>query len=862
MGPVPEEGVSRLVTQQISERRDYYVRYGLAFMIEHGFMQSPKGQMTYRANLEQIRDAILSSLYIGVIESLLRCKTNSQFFITNYGRTVTALSARRRIELECEAWGEIQKTDHGWEMLNSRAQRALKLQGVTPDAWVVDDGVKKYIACRRENWAYFLHGAEGEKLRQQNQALGNPQMLDVAANTLIFETKQFQLPNEDDPVNITSRRRTIGEYAVSFPHLDYSSCGKYNSSMRDIMMYDEDRDGFTKISIGDGIAACQRFDPDSGDLDSYGFTPDTDTNIDGSDGTDMFFTPEHPHGVDYFAEMHKEHMPDGAINDWVHSVVQQFDEKTRSDLVSDLETMYALVDKLEGAPTQMTDEYEKYFTYLRECYTNASTAATPTNLDAKTGIPKLGPLLTIEGVTSAIVPYGYASYAGICAMAEMSPDNLILAADAKRAKKAIDTIRQKMDGVCYGNLFTQESSIPFYVKDKCTAAGVFSNVLHKRLPPLVIQGGLFDISSEEVTASERKAFCNQLSAKLILSKFDTGMDDQAMDKATKLSKKVAERVCEVAANMSERLREKLVKILDKISSEEQMEKAYKLFMQGLDGHDWYSMSRAVEDAGNFDDFIRRVNGPKTLSTDRIPTGPTAAGSMSGSPKDAITPLTCSDVLRDMLPNDFFKYESLPGMFPPIQAGEVGDEEGVRARDAPVIDEDGREGTRRMFGIKRRQADREDQGGAAPTIGAWWFDPEHKDIKTCVERVHSAFSSKMERAFAMAFIGNAVNLHTLKRFVSTGCVIPFNLIYARPYQTYSASTGICMKAGASTGETLVGHADFQLGDNVIQKLHYGNFSVYTKVGPHTKLPLKSRTRLTRNPHSIKIDLQSVDSMMNA
>lgn len=103
-------------------------------------MQSPKGQMTYRANLEQIRDAILSSLYIGVVESLLRCKTNSQFFITNYGRTVTALSARRRIELECEAWAEIQKTDHGWEMLNSRAQKALKLHGVTPDAWVVDDG--------------------------------------------------------------------------------------------------------------------------------------------------------------------------------------------------------------------------------------------------------------------------------------------------------------------------------------------------------------------------------------------------------------------------------------------------------------------------------------------------------------------------------------------------------------------------------------------------------------------------------------------------------------------------------------------------------------------------------------------------
>ena len=42
LGPVPEEGVSRLVTQQVSEHRDHFVRYGLAFMIEHGFMKTPR----------------------------------------------------------------------------------------------------------------------------------------------------------------------------------------------------------------------------------------------------------------------------------------------------------------------------------------------------------------------------------------------------------------------------------------------------------------------------------------------------------------------------------------------------------------------------------------------------------------------------------------------------------------------------------------------------------------------------------------------------------------------------------------------------------------------------------------------------
>ena len=53
LGPVPEEGVSRLITQTVSERcvlflirtkhllthslsRDHYVRYGIAFLLEHG----------------------------------------------------------------------------------------------------------------------------------------------------------------------------------------------------------------------------------------------------------------------------------------------------------------------------------------------------------------------------------------------------------------------------------------------------------------------------------------------------------------------------------------------------------------------------------------------------------------------------------------------------------------------------------------------------------------------------------------------------------------------------------------------------------------------------------------------------------
>jgi len=92
---------------------------------------------------------------------------------------------------------------------------------------------------------------------------------------------------------------------------------------------------------------------------------------------------------------------------------------------------------------------------------------------------------------------------------------------------------------------------------------------------------------------------------------------------------------------------------------------------------------------------------------------------------------------------------------------------------------------------------------------------------------SLFTSGLHRAVSLAMLGTPVTRQAFSRFIQVHVVFPFNVIYARPYMTYDMSTGVCMKAGAATGETLVGHADFQLGDNVVQKVHYGNFTFYSK-----------------------------------
>lgn len=58
-------------------------------------------------------------------------------------------------------------------------------------------------------------------------------------------------------------------------------------------------------------------------------------------------------------------------------------------------------------------------------------------------------------------------------------------------------------------------------------------------------------------------------------------------------------------------------------------------------------------------------------------------------------------------------------------------------------------------------------------------------------------------------------------------LPYHIMLARPHMTYDMCTCVLMKGGAETGRTFQGHSDFQLGDDVQSKIHYGNYTYYSK-----------------------------------
>ena len=79
----------------------------------------------------------------------------------------------------------------------------------------------------------------------------------------------------------------------------------------------------------------------------------------------------------------------------------------------------------------------------------------------------------------------------------------------------------------------------------------------------------------------------------------------------------------------------------------------------------------------------------------------------------------------------------------------------------------------------------------------------------------------------AVINMPVTLDVLTTWSDAGIYVPFNVMLMRPFIEHRMYSAILAKSGYDTGATYFGHSDFQLGDDVVTKVHYGNFTFYSK-----------------------------------
>lgn len=91
-------------------------------------MRTEKGRLSYQMNLEQIRNAVLETVYIGVIEAYLKCKTVGSVRHEIYNGQMSYSKVMANMAREVEDWATVQKNEFGFELLDSRLKRRMRLQ--------------------------------------------------------------------------------------------------------------------------------------------------------------------------------------------------------------------------------------------------------------------------------------------------------------------------------------------------------------------------------------------------------------------------------------------------------------------------------------------------------------------------------------------------------------------------------------------------------------------------------------------------------------------------------------------------------------------------------------------------------------
>ena len=548
---------------------------------------------------------------------------------------------------------------------------------------------------------------------------------------------------------------------VSFPHVDVRE--KYTSAQRDIL-------AFRKLSLREGLANCCRFDPDSG----------APTFPHAFDDVDMFKRGKEME-LKYLGQMSDSDLPDDAVRDWISSVVAGIDDT--SEVASGLNVLKSLVKKLDGAPTNRNDELtRKYFEYVANAY---GTANADIELDTDTRVPILSSNSGCDmrsGEDKAnghqnrkVVPYGYGTYAGLKELAKDKYADAATSAvprdyhdEAKVAIKAFEALFERIESVCVGNAFV--SAPPFFVERHAARAAVFFNIVHERLPPIVV-----NTNKQMYTWTDSMPRFNRTVDELLdidLSKV-SGPEDQT--KAVKDA--VAGKINDILAIMRESSSfiprdEKYFKgFVDYVQKQgnDEIEELWELILSDKIGeHSQHEICTALIAAGGkgaptvakFVDALENKTEPPSDLT-RAP------------PKVAtiITQLTCSESLREFLGDRFMRCV-------PYDMREDG---GPMTINAGPFDYGAAE---LSFGMRqsRKRDLRELNEGASGSSDPNFFKTDVVDdapMKRRLEKCDRTFASPLQRALAKAFLGTPINHHAFQAFIDADCVFPFNVRGAAP-----------------------------------------------------------------------------------
>lgn len=244
---VPTEGVSRLIKSQRTRHNEKTVRRGIAFILEHGFLNTDEGKQQYILNIRQIKQAVQQTNNLDVVASCFYAPRYDKIWEKKHH---VNQQWEEMMSEECANFAIVQKDAHGLDVLHQQFKQKMARYGISPNMWVFPPKMSMYLnMVSRENKEQWLAGDQG--VARFNDPNNGTSFRDVT----VYECDTF-LDNSEEPINVLKRPVQVGEYYKMEP-VDWDD--EYRTKHRDIFIYDESKDNMQRISFKQALKATGRW---------------------------------------------------------------------------------------------------------------------------------------------------------------------------------------------------------------------------------------------------------------------------------------------------------------------------------------------------------------------------------------------------------------------------------------------------------------------------------------------------------------------------------------------------------------------------------------------------------------------------
>ena len=147
---------------------------------------------------------------------------------------------------EVNEWAIVQKDIPGMEILHEEYKKRLARYGVTPDLWIFPPKMSIYAAMVPPTVVDRNH--ELGQSTTKSFAAG-PSAMGTFRGVTVYETRTFDVYENELPIDLLRRNQQIGEYYVMADPHRYDNEDEHPASHRDIIIYDEELDNWRRITF-------------------------------------------------------------------------------------------------------------------------------------------------------------------------------------------------------------------------------------------------------------------------------------------------------------------------------------------------------------------------------------------------------------------------------------------------------------------------------------------------------------------------------------------------------------------------------------------------------------------------------------